>query len=106
MNVVTAIEAMHAAGFVLAAMGGRLSVSPAEGLSEKQRAFIRDHKTEILECLRESEAILDAGQPGDDLAAHPIMVEAWTPAGSRLAVQADSPEHAEWIRRMNPRKQS
>jgi hypothetical protein len=31
-----------------------------------------------------------------------ILVEAWTPAGNRMMVEAKDQEHAEWIQRMNP----
>ena len=50
--------------------------------------------------------LADGDQPGNDIElandAKPIMVEAWTPAGTMMMVPADSAEHAVWIERMNP----
>ena len=59
--------------------------------------------------------MLDAGQAGHDIeqanedritghvSLSPLLVECWTPFGIRRLVEADSVEHANWIRQMNPK---
>ncbi len=70
MSTSEAIERMHVAGFLLAANGESLSVSPAENLSDRQRQWLRAHKAEILaelRAMRSADAVLDA-DGGHDLA--------------------------------------
>lgn len=70
MSTSEAIERMHVAGFLLAANGESLSVSPAENLSDRQRQWLRAHKAEILDelrAMRSADAVLDA-DGGHDLA--------------------------------------
>lgn len=56
------------------------------------------------------EELPEGDQAGNDLHPandHPeIIVECWTPSGIRRLVYADSPEHAEWIKTMNPKPQT
>ena len=67
MDVAEVISKMHQAGFTLAANGDRLSVSPSDRLSDNQRQFLRDHKQDIIAALKSPGAILDGGQPGNDI---------------------------------------
>jgi hypothetical protein len=67
MSIAEAIVKMHQAGFVMAANGDALSVSPANRLTDTQRQFIRENKPAILAALRSPGAVLDACQPGNDL---------------------------------------
>lgn len=51
-------------------------------------------------------SILDANQPGNDHppANHPtILAEAWTPSAITLTVEARDQEHADWLRKVNPK---
>lgn len=61
MDAAEVIAKMHQSGFVLAANGDRLSVSPSDRLTGQQRDFLREHKAELLA------ALLDAGQAGNDM---------------------------------------
>ncbi|MEC4749077.1 hypothetical protein [Methylomicrobium sp. Wu6] len=47
----------------------------------------------------ESEAKLE---PATD----PLIVTVWTPSGTALMTRADNAEHAEWMRRMNPKPEN
>ena len=106
MDVAEVITQMHQEGFTLAANGERLSVSPSDRLTDRLRQLIRDHKPAILDALRSPGQILDANQPGNDIEPannpQPLTVQAWTPAGILMLVEASSVEHAQWIERMNP----
>lgn len=45
----------------------------------------------------------DASDTTEPAPAHnPLLVEVWTPSGTRLMVKADSPEHAANLKRWNP----
>jgi hypothetical protein len=35
--------------------------------------------------------------------ADSLIVEVWTPSGTPMTIRADSAEHADWLRRMNPK---
>ena len=39
---------------------------------------------------------------GESVNDQPIRVKVWAPSGVMMITKADSPEHAEWLRRMNP----
>ena len=107
MDLSECLAKIEKAGFQIAIEGDSLTVAPASNLTDSQRRWIRDHKPAILDHLRSTAAVLEAGQPGNDLPAandmaQPIMVEAFTPLGGRMLVRANSAEHAAWIRKMNP----
>ena len=63
-----ALNRMRTAGFVLELDGPDLVVSPADRLSESQRAFIRAHKAALVELLMDAEtlaaALVQAGAAG------------------------------------------
>lgn len=67
------------------------------------------HPSEMNSDRAASRLILEPSQSGNDLEpanqAFPILVECWTPSGIRRVVEADSVEHADWIRQMNPKPQ-
>ena len=105
MDAFDFIRRIECAGFAVALTRGSLAVSPASGLNDKQREFIRSHRDELVAALRSSETLTDS-EGGHDLEPAndpPITVECWTPLGHPVRVTADSPEHAEWIRQSNPR---
>lgn len=106
MSIATAIQAIRDAGFKIEAEGDYIAIEPFDLLTDEQVDWLKAHKPDILEELRSPGAILDANQPGDDIEPannpKPITVEAWTPAGILMLVEASSVEHAQWIERMNP----
>ncbi|MCB1776814.1 MAG: hypothetical protein KDI50_05195 [Candidatus Competibacteraceae bacterium] len=67
MALVRLIRRMERAGFTLTAQGNDLAISPA-GLSEDQRAFIRQHKAALVALLSDVEvlhgALVAAGVTG------------------------------------------
>ena len=83
------IEQIERCGFHLEVDGSDIVVSPSGRLTDPQRQFIREHKQDIL-------AALTAANDGQ------ILVQAWTPNGDMLVVEARDQAHAEWIQRMNP----
>jgi len=148
------------AGFSLETVDGNLYIEPFSKLTDRQRAFLKRHKAEIIAELQAvnadtAGAFTDStlmevlaracgglGLTVDDLwrrldqedieaidqnpdAEWPALrafakslsghakpsraaesegkVICHTPAGGRIAIEPDSPEHAEWLRRMNPK---
>ena len=68
MNTVRVWRRMRAAGFSLSAEGDDMVVTPASGLSEPQRAYIRQHKPELVALLKDADALhtslVEAGSAG------------------------------------------
>ena len=100
------IDRIERCGLHLAADGPDIVVTPAGRLTDPQKQWIRRHKDELLEALRQPGRLID-DQGGHDLPASndmakPIMVEVWTPAGAPVRVKARDQEHAEFIKAMNP----
>ena len=64
------------------------------------------HHSEIISDHSLSGLILEPSQSGNDLEPDnqilPIIVECWTPSGTRMVINADSPDHADWVKQMNP----
>ena len=56
-TAVHAMNRMHGAGFVLELDGPDLVVSPADRLSESQRAFIRAHKPALVALLMDADTV-------------------------------------------------
>ena len=67
MNGAVLVEKIRSAGFDLRADGDRLLVSPVDQLSDGQRQFLRSHKLEILDTLRQTGRIVEAEQGGQDV---------------------------------------
>ena len=66
-TAVRAMNRMHGAGFVLELDGPDLVVSPADRLSESQRAFIRAHKPALVALLMDADTVYrDLVQAGPD----------------------------------------
>jgi len=55
MDMRQALHRLSAAGVVLQAIGDRLTVESKEELTEQQRAWIRAHKTELLQLLTDDD---------------------------------------------------
>ncbi len=125
------------AGFILEAVDGNLYIEPFSKLTNRQRAFLKRHKAEIIAELTDA-----ANETGDRLTMrrcdtcrtetlhqrlegqwqctrrHPAwprfndsgrtgpVVECWSPSGRPIRIKARDPEHAEWLRRMNPPPES
>jgi len=68
MATVRALNRMRAAGFALRARDGKLVVTPAENLSDAQRAYLRSHKPVLVALLEDAEtvyrALVQAGTAG------------------------------------------
>lgn len=95
MSVLHFVSSLQSSGFAFAAQGNALVINPASQLSGDERDYIRQHKPEILAFIADK-AVLQA------YGAHRQQVEAWTPVGNRLLVEAKSPEHAADLKRWNP----
>lgn len=82
MAAVRALNRMRRAGFVLELDGDALVVSPADRLSEAQRAYIRQHKPALVALLHDADvlhhALVEAGSAG--LGWREGMPGDWTPA--------------------------
>jgi len=89
-----ALTKIRQAGFTLNMLDDNLSVSPASQLTPAQRAFIQTHKAEIMAELR-------AEQVANAIIRR--LVTCYSPSGLVYEVEATSPEHAEWLLRMNPK---
>jgi hypothetical protein len=76
---------------------GNIGIKPFDALTPQQLAFLKAHKTEIIEAL----ATNSTTEPA--LATDPLLVEVWTPSGTPLMVRADNADHAAWLQRMNPK---
>lgn len=67
-SAVRAWRRMRAAGFALSVEGDGLVVTPASGLSDSQRAYLRSHKAALVELLGDAEtvyrALVEAGTAG------------------------------------------
>lgn len=61
------LECIKSAGFDLRVEAGRLVVSPFSKLTEGQLAWLRSHKAEILDTLRQTGRVMEAGQGGQDV---------------------------------------
>lgn len=44
-----------------------------------------------------------SGQADSKPDADALLIEVWTPSGTAMTIRADNAEHAEWLRRMNPK---
>ena len=88
------------AGFDVVLDGDSFKVTPASSLTTTQREFLKSHKAEIVNELHNQIVweVLPEPAPGA------LMVTCWTPAGNPVEVQANNPEHAAFLRRMNPRR--
>lgn len=66
--LVRVLNKMRRAGFALSVEGGGLVVTPASGLSDSQRAFLRSHKAALVGLLHDAEtlhaALAEAGPAG------------------------------------------
>lgn len=86
-----ALNRLRNAGFSVEVDGEDLLITPGDSLTDQQTAWIRQHKAELMAELR-------AANDADAL-----TVVVWTPSGIAMRTRADSPEHADWLRRMNPK---
>ncbi len=99
MTVATAIEKIRQSGFVIEAEGDRIAIDPFDALTAGQVAWLREHKSEILaelRAMRASDALLEAGQPGNDIqpANDRVIVhvpEFTTAAGNRYSFDLSVP---------------
>jgi hypothetical protein len=65
--------------------------------AEKQRNFCNKHSTEKLRSVA-----YELRPEIDD----PLLAEIWTPSGTPITIRADNTEHADWLKRMNPKPAS
>lgn len=67
MGLSEGIDRITRAGFVLSIQDDALMVEPFSKLTEGQLAWLRSHKTEILDTLRQTGRVMEAGQGGQDV---------------------------------------
>ena len=96
----SALSQIRNAGFDLALYGDSFKVTPASLLTVTQREFLKSHKAEITTELQEQPEWVELPDP----APGALMVTCYTPAGNAVEVQANSPEHAAFLRRINPQQ--
>ena len=94
----SALSKIRNAGFDLALDGNSFKVTPASSLTTTQREFLKSHKTEIINELQAQVEWVEL----PDTTPGALMVTCYTPGGGAIEVQANSPEHAAFLRRMNP----
>jgi hypothetical protein len=93
----TALQRIQCAGFEISLSGDTFTVSPASRLTPEQREFMKAHKAEIVKELSAS----DTTEPAP--ATDPLLITVYTPSGTPMTTRARDAEHAEWLRRMNPK---
>jgi hypothetical protein len=96
MDAIDFIQRIEVAGFVVALTDGNLAISPASGLNDIQRDFIRSHRDELVDALRSSETLLD-DEGGNDLAPANDRVLIHVPeyqaqSGKRYSFDMDVPK--------------
>jgi hypothetical protein len=96
----TALQRIQRAGFEVSLSGDTFTVSPASRLTPEQREFLKAHKAEIVKELAASDTTEPA--PAHD----PQRVQIWTPSGTPMTTRANDAEHAEWLRKMNPKPEN
>lgn len=67
MGLSEGIDRITQAGFVLSIQDDALMVEPFSKLTEGQLAWLRSHKAEILDTLRQAGRVMEAGQGGQDV---------------------------------------
>ena len=92
----SALAKIQAAGFRVFLKDENLGITPFDILTESQRNFLKLHKKDIVKELQQQ---VEWAEPKHTV----LMVTCWTPNGNPLEVEARSPEHAEFLQRMNPR---
>ena len=94
----SALSKIRTAGFDVALDGDSFKVTPASSLTTTQREFLKSHKAEIIAELQAQVVWAELPEP----APGALMVTCYTPAGNAVEVEASSPEHAEFLLKMNP----
>ena len=102
MDAQAALNQLSSCGFKVTTDNETLFIEPAGKLTDEQRQWIRRHKAALLAALSKDDGLISQRHPEAANDAEPIRVNVWTPSGVMMTVTADSPEHAEWLRRMNP----
>lgn len=92
----TALSKIKSAGFELTLIDGSFGIKPASKLNQQQREFLRTHKAELITELKAEQS--KAKKTVDDM-----IVTCYTPNGNPIEVEARDQEHAEFLRRMNPK---
>ena len=120
MDAAVLLADLKQEGLTVSTQGDRLIVESMMGITLSQKAWLIQHKPELLKLLAsqpqepasETLTLPDTTAQADTQAlpadAEPslmagLVVEVFTPLGDRLTVKVDSPTHAEWLRRMNPK---
>jgi hypothetical protein len=134
------LKEIRRAGFNVELVDDGIEISPARALTQQQREFIKQHKSDIVEGLKAEQRIFEwlssIGADGEeindtitrcrsDLGAReyflskaaglkrgnviPFPVKkgftrCYTPAGNPIDIESASPEHADWLEKMNPKQ--
>ncbi|MBS3955047.1 MAG: hypothetical protein KGZ88_19000 [Methylomicrobium sp.] len=86
-----ALNKIRLSGFNVTLLDGLIKIEPFSNLSDEQRSYLKEHKAAIIKELKRETSELD------------LWIDCFTPNGDLLRVKADSPEHALWLARVNPR---
>ena len=91
----SALLKIRDAGFDVVLDGDSFKITPASSLTMTQREFLKSHKAEIINELH-NQSELPEPAPGA------LIVTCYNPLGVAFEVEASSPEHAEFLLKMNP----
>ena len=83
----TALSKIREAGFSVDLNGDSFKITPSSKLTENQRDFLKSHKAEIIGELKS------------------LLVLCYSPSGLAYEIEAQNLEHAEFLRRMNPKRE-
>ncbi len=91
MNALTKIRN---AGFELTLLNeNSIQIIPSSKLSDQQREFLRQNKSELIADLRAEKAVNDVFHK---------VVTCYTPLGNPIDIMANDADHAEFLQKMNP----
>jgi hypothetical protein len=94
----SALARIRSAGFeVWLNDNGNIGIKPFNALTPQQLAVLKAHKAEIVKELSAS------GAPAPAPAHDPLLVTVYTPSGTPMTTRARDADHADWLKRMNPK---
>lgn len=89
------------AGFDVSLYGDSFKITPSSALTMQHREFLKFHKSEIITELQNQVEWVELPEPRPS----ELTVTCFTPNGKPIEVEASSTEHAELLRRWNPKHQ-
>ncbi|RIZ70581.1 MAG: hypothetical protein D0528_01145 [Methylococcales bacterium] len=83
-----ALSKIREAGFNINLDGDSIVITPSSKLTQTQRDFLKSHKAEIIGELKS------------------LLVTCYSPSGLVYEIEAQNLEHAQWLKKMNPKRSS